>query len=72
MHMRTNIDLDEELVGEALALTGARTKRELVHQALRELVTRLKRRDLTDLAGRIRFRDDFDHKAMRDMRGTAR
>ena len=60
--------LDDDLVQEAFLLTGARTKRELVHMALKELVRRYRKRDLTELAGRIRLRDDFDHKAMRRVR----
>ena len=63
--MRTNIVLDDELVQEAFSLTGVRTKRELVQMALKELVRRYRKRDLTELAGKIRLRDDFDHKAMR-------
>ncbi|HVT45672.1 MAG TPA: type II toxin-antitoxin system VapB family antitoxin [Thermoanaerobaculia bacterium] len=35
---RTNIELDDELVDKALALTGATTKREVVDIALRRLV----------------------------------
>lgn len=66
--MRTNIVLDDDLVQEAFALTGVRTKRELVHMALKELVRRRRKRDLTELAGKIRLRDDFDHKAMRQTR----
>lgn len=66
--MRTNIVLDDDLISEALTLTGARTKREVVHMALEELVHRRKKKDLTELAGRIRFRDDFDHKRLREIR----
>ena len=66
--MRTNIVLDDELVEEAFALTGVRTKRELVRLALEELIRRRRKRDLTELAGRIRLRDDFDHKALRRTR----
>ncbi|HEX3531353.1 MAG TPA: type II toxin-antitoxin system VapB family antitoxin [Thermoanaerobaculia bacterium] len=65
--MRTNVDLNDQLIEEAFALTGARTKRELLHLALQELVRVRRKRDLTDLAGRIRLHDDFDHKAMRDL-----
>ncbi|VEP13250.1 Antitoxin VapB11 (fragment) [Hyella patelloides LEGE 07179] len=36
--MRTNIDLNEQLLERAFALTGVRTKKELVHLALKELV----------------------------------
>ena len=67
--MRTNILLDDDLVEEALKATGARTKREVVHMALEELVRSRKKKNLADLAGRIRFRDGFDHKAMRKLRG---
>lgn len=67
--LRTNIVLDDELIEEAFALTGARTKKELVHMALRELVRSRKKKDLTELAGRIRLRDDYDHKALRELRG---
>ena len=66
--MRTNIVLDDDLMQEAFSLTGIRTKRELVHTALKELVRRYRKRDLSDLAGKIRLRDDFDHKDMRRTR----
>ena len=36
--MRTNIVLDDVLTTEAFALTGLKTKRELVELALRELI----------------------------------
>jgi Arc/MetJ family transcription regulator len=70
--MRTNIVLDDKLVEEALSLTGVHTKRELVHLALSELVRMRRKRDMLDLAGRIRFRKGFDHKSMREMRHGSR
>lgn len=66
--MRTNVVLDDELVQEAFRLTGARTKRELIHTALQELVRIRRKKDLMELAGRIRFRKGFDHKALRAVR----
>ncbi len=43
--MRTNIVLDETLIKEAASLTGVGTKRELIDQALRELIrTRRKKK----------------------------
>ncbi len=66
--MRTNIVVDDKLVEEAFALTGVRTKRDLVHLALSELVRTRRKKDILDLAGRIRFRKGFNHKSMRDMR----
>ncbi len=70
--MRTNIELDDILVSEAMTLTGAKTKREVVHLALGELVRLRKKKDLTDLAGRVTFAPDFDHKKLRELRGGSR
>ncbi len=66
--MRTNVVLNDELVAEAFALTGVRTKKELIHLALRELIRVRRKKDLSELAGRISLRDDYDHKAMRTIR----
>jgi Arc/MetJ family transcription regulator len=65
MCMRTNIVLDDELVREAIELTGINTKRALVHEALKELVMARKRRSLLDLRGRIRFAPGYDHRELR-------
>jgi Arc/MetJ family transcription regulator len=69
--MRTNIVLDDDLVDEALTLTGAKTKSELVRLAIVELIRTRKRKNLLDLAGQIQFRDDFDHKKDRELRDGA-
>ena len=66
--MRTNIVLDEDLVGEALKVSGVKTKKELVHQALREFVENRKRRDLRELAGKIKFADRYNYKRAREGR----
>ncbi len=66
--MRTNVVLDEDLVTEAFALTEVRTKRELIDLALRELVRIRRKKDLTELAGKIQLLDDYDHKALRVLR----
>jgi len=70
--MRTNIVLDEDLVREGFQLTDARTKRELIQLALEELIRVRRKRNLAELAGQIRLNDDFDHKAMRDVRSDDR
>jgi Arc/MetJ family transcription regulator len=64
--------LDGELVREAFRLTGARTKRELIDMALRELVRVRRKKDLMELAGQIRLRKDFDHKGLRALRHGSR
>jgi Arc/MetJ family transcription regulator len=67
--MRTNVVIDDDLLSEAFSVSRAKTKKELVHEALRELVRLRKRKDLTALAGKIDLREDFDHKKLRKMRG---
>ncbi len=66
--MRTNIVIDDDLMNEAIGLTGIQTKRELVNLALQELVAKRKKKDLFKLAGQIEFRGDFNHKEDRVMR----
>jgi len=66
--MRTNIVLDDELVAEASRVTGIKTKKDLVHEALRVLVATRKRKSLLDLRGKIEFAPGYDHKALREGR----
>jgi len=64
--MITNIDIDEDLVAQAIKLSGARSKREVVDRALREMVARANRpriRDLWGIAADGGFWDDYDPKA---------
>jgi Arc/MetJ family transcription regulator len=66
--MRTNIDLDDELLTEAARLSGIRTKKDLVHEALRVLIATRKRKSLLDLKGKIELAPDYDYKALREDR----
>lgn len=68
MCMRTNIDLDEQLIAEAQRLTGIATKKGVVQEALRVLIEARRRRDLSELAGKIRFAPGYDHKKHRSAR----
>ena len=52
----------------ALRLTGARTKKEVVHEALRELVRLRRRRSLMDLRGKVRLARGYDYKKARSGR----
>ncbi len=44
--MRTNIDIDDDLMAEVLELTGLKTKREAVEQGLRVLLRLRKQEQL--------------------------
>ena len=67
--MRTNIVISDELLEAAFSVSRARTKKALVEEALAELVRLKRRKDLTELAGSIKFRGDYDHKKLRKTRG---
>jgi Arc/MetJ family transcription regulator len=64
--MRTNIVLDESLMKEGFKLSGAKTKKELIHQALKEFVATRKRHNLLNLEGKIMFADGYDYKRLRE------
>lgn len=63
--MRTNIVLDDEIVKTAFKYSRAKTKKELIDEALRELINSRKRMDLKDLRGKIEFADNYDYKKLR-------
>ena len=64
--MRTNVVLNDELVNEAFMYSQEiTTKRELIEAALKEYVNNRKRKNITELKGKIKFRDDYDYKEMR-------
>ena len=62
MEMRTNIVLNDDLIKKAFRHSSARTKKELVHEALEELISSRQRRDLR---GKISFAAGYDHKKLR-------
>jgi Arc/MetJ family transcription regulator len=51
MHMRTTLDLKEELVEQARQMTGIREKTALVHAGLAALIERAAARHLASLGG---------------------
>jgi len=58
--LRTNIELDGDLITEAKQLSGLTTKREIVDEALREYVRILKQRAGLELFGKLPWDDDLD------------
>jgi Arc/MetJ family transcription regulator len=64
--MRTNIDIDDDLVAEAMAVFGLKTKKAAVEEALRRALRQAaRRRALKELKG-IGWEGDLD--AMREGR----
>jgi Arc/MetJ family transcription regulator len=63
--MRREIDLDDELVEEAMRVTGVTDLEELIREALRVLLEKSQRKSLLDLEGRIEFAPGYDYKSLR-------
>jgi Arc/MetJ family transcription regulator len=57
---RTNIDLDDDLIKQGLKVTKLKTKKELVHYALKELIRRKKRKGLLELEGKVSWEGSLD------------
>ncbi len=66
--MRTNIELDDKLLKEAMRMSKAKTKKEAVNTALREFVEQRKRPDVRELFGKIKFYPGYDYKKARSGR----
>jgi Arc/MetJ family transcription regulator len=58
--LRTNVELDEKLVKEAMKFAHKKTKKEIVNYALEELVKRFKRKQLLELEGKVEWTGNLD------------
>ena len=63
--MRTNIEIDDKLMKQALRLSGLKTKRAAIDAALRMFVRVKRQSDISKLAGKVEFWDDIDDRAGR-------
>ena len=57
--MQTNIEIDDELMKDALRYTGAKTKREAVEIGLRRLVELGKQVEVRKLRGKLQWEGDL-------------
>ncbi len=58
--MRTNIDIDDDLLAEAMAASGLATKRATVEEALRQLLLNHRRRKALEETAGIGWEGDLD------------
>jgi Arc/MetJ family transcription regulator len=58
--MRTNIEIDDKLMKDALKATGAKTKREAVELGLKTLVQLRAQEKIRQLKGKITWEGDLD------------
>jgi len=58
--MRTNIEIDDTLMSDALAMTGARTKKEAVELGLKALIRLKKQERIKRFKGKLRWEGDLE------------
>lgn len=64
--MPTNLAIDDHLLTSAQKISGIKTKKETVNQALREFIQRRKQQGILDLFGTVEYDRDYDHKKLRN------
>jgi Arc/MetJ family transcription regulator len=58
--MRTNIEIDDKLMKDALRFTGAKTKREAVELGLRTLLQLARQVEVRKMRGKLQWEGDLD------------
>lgn len=58
--MRTNIEIDDDLIKEAMKLTGIKTKKAVVEAALAQMLSLKKQERLKDLRGKLKWEGNLD------------
>ena len=62
--MRTNIDIDDRLMEEAMKSSGSRTKRAAVEAGLRLLIQTHSQASIRKLRGKVKWVGDLDHSRL--------
>ena len=70
--MRTNIDLDDDLLEEARRLSGLRTKKAVVDQALATFIRCAREREALAMFGKLEWVGDLDASRESRIRHDAR
>ena len=63
--MATNLQLDDRLIRQAVALGSHRTKKAAVTQALTDYISHLRQEKILDLFGTVDFDPGYDYKRQR-------
>ena len=58
--MRTNIVIDDDLMDEALKVSGLKTKKDAVEEGLKLLVQRKKQENIKDMRGKLHWKGDLE------------
>ncbi len=60
--MASNLKISDDLLAEALRVSGKKTKKAAVTEALEEYIQRHKQQGLRQLFGTLEFDPDYDYK----------
>ncbi len=63
--MATNLAIDPELIESALEVSGERTKKAAVTEALIEYIARRQQKRLAELFGSLEWDAEYDYKSQR-------
>jgi len=58
--MRTNININADLMKEAMSMALTKTKKETVEKALNELIENRKRKQILNYRGKLNWTGDLD------------
>ncbi len=64
-HMATNLSIDPELLDKALQVSGEKTKKAAVTQALVEFIAKRERARVKELFGQLEWDANYDYKQER-------
>ena len=62
--MRTNIEIDDDLIKEAMRHSGTRTKKAAVEAGLQLLVKTYAQTDIRELRGKVQWEGDLDQSRL--------
>ena len=62
--MRTNIVIDDNLMIDALQVTGLKTKREAVELGIKTLISLKKQGEIKKFKGKLKWDDDLDSRVL--------
>ena len=62
--MRTNIDIDDDLMRQAMRSSGARTKRAVVEEGLRLLIQTRGQASMRRLRGKLKWQGDLERSRL--------
>jgi len=65
LHMATNLSIDPELLEKALQVSGEKTKKAAVTQALVEFIAKREQSKIKELFGQLEWDADYDYKKER-------